>query len=148
MVWGCMSAKGVGILHRVEGNLNSEGYINILKSTLVPSGRALAGSNEFIFQKDGAPCHTSKLSLSWLAENELNILPWAPQSPDMNPIEHLWNLINSRLANKRPSNLNELWELIKAEWYSIDEATCKKLVGNMNDRVKSVIKGKGNNTRF
>ena len=60
--------------------MNSEAYIKVLENTVVPSGRALTGCNEFIFQQDGAPCHKSKLTMSWFEDGDINVLPWAPKA--------------------------------------------------------------------
>ena len=45
-VWGCITTQGVGVLRLCEGTVNSEEYINILASSLAPSGRALTGCTE------------------------------------------------------------------------------------------------------
>ena len=86
--------------------------------------------------------------MSWLNDQEFNVLPWAPQSPDLNPIEHLWGLIKVQLANKRPCNKKELWEMVQAIWYAVPPEECAKRVTNMSKRIKEVIKRKGNNTRY
>ena len=148
MVWGCMTARGVGVLRLCEGNLDSKGYIDIIANSVVPSGRALTGCNQYYFQQDGAPCHTSRLTMSWIEEQNLNLLPWAPQSPDLNPIEHLWNLIKAKLSNKRPSSREELWKLVQSEWYSVSPEDCRKRVHNMNKRVMQVLKANGGNTSY
>lgn len=60
MVWGCMSSKGVGQLHFIDGIVNAEKYIKILEENLIPSVSKLADCGENIFQQDGASSHTAK----------------------------------------------------------------------------------------
>ena len=111
MVWGCMTVNGVGIIHRIEGTLDKEKYVDIMKNTVIPSGRALAG-HDFVFQQDGATVHTAQVSMAWLKENDVQVLSWPPQSPDLNPIEHLWQFIKLKLSDFKPRN-KDLWLRIK-----------------------------------
>lgn len=62
MVWGCFSAKGVGQLHFIEGTVNAPKYIQILEEHLLTSVPMLTTFDEFIFQQDGASCHTAKIT--------------------------------------------------------------------------------------
>ncbi|KAF2899511.1 hypothetical protein ILUMI_06669 [Ignelater luminosus] len=75
MVWGSMSAKGIGKLHFIKGTVDTNKYLQILEESLVPlMEEYLTSGEDFIFQQDGAACHTSKHSLKWLNNYSMPLL--------------------------------------------------------------------------
>ena len=56
-VWGAMLYRGTGFLTPLNGNLNKNGYLDILKNSAIPSAHLLGYGDNFIFQDDSAPCH-------------------------------------------------------------------------------------------
>ena len=134
MIWGCMSAYGVGNIITVEGNVNAEMYLNILKRSVKQQGSQLIGTN-YIFQHDNAPIHTAKIIKKYLKEVKINVLEWPPQSPDLSPIENLWDHLKTRIAKHKPRNIHELREIIDEEWMKTDSNYCLKLVESMTHRI-------------
>ncbi|KAG0926484.1 hypothetical protein G6F29_013037 [Rhizopus arrhizus] len=78
------------------------------------------------------------------------VLPWPSQSPDLNPIEHMWRHLKLKLAlyEQRARGVHELWERIKIEWETFDKDICCKYIDSMPARVQAVIKAKGGNTIY
>jgi DDE superfamily endonuclease len=75
---------------------------------------------------------------------------WPAQSPDLNPIEHLWGVLKRRLARHEhpPSGIHELWERIEDDWEAIPAEECQKLIESMPRRVQAVLKAKGGYTKY
>jgi transposase len=150
-LWGCMTTKGVGHLARIDGGLDSKLYKKILKGELLDTLKYYGFEKaEIIFQHDNDPKHTSKKIQRWLRRSDLNVMRWPSQSPDLNPIEHLWAELKRRIQNRRqsPSNKKELWEAIEEEWESIPSDFCNKLIDTMPARIYDVIKAKGGHTSW
>ena len=119
MVWGCMSESGVGELVLVKGRLCASDYISLLKRALPASVRSLGLQNEYIFQQDNASCHTAKLTKNWMARERISLLDWPAQSPDLNPIEHLWDKLGRQLGCRAFPNNEELWQYLQEQWQLI-----------------------------
>uniref|UniRef100_A0AAZ3PAU8 Tc1-like transposase DDE domain-containing protein n=1 Tax=Oncorhynchus tshawytscha TaxID=74940 RepID=A0AAZ3PAU8_ONCTS len=62
------------------------------------------------------PKHTSKVVAKWLKDNKVKVLEWPSQSPNLNPIEHLWAELKKRVRARRPTNLTPLHQLCQEEW--------------------------------
>ncbi|CAK9832042.1 Transposable element Tc1 transposase [Anthophora retusa] len=148
MVWGCMSANGPGNLVFIDGTMDKIKYLNILKENLINSSEKLGVPRDFYFQQDRNPKHTAKIVQEWLIYNILHILPSPPQSPDLNPIEHLWEELDRRLRTSIITSKDTLKQNIMDAWNSITSDVTKKLVHSMENRLRAVIKAKGGPTKY
>lgn len=151
MVWGCMGWNGVGELAEVEGRMNADQYVDILDNHLLPSLEDSGiPAEDRIFQQDNDPKHTSRKAKDWMEQNDITLLDWPPQSPDLNPIEHLWQHIKSQLCQyETPAKgVWEIWERVAEVWNDIEPEVCQKLIESMPRRVEAVIKAKGGNTKY
>lgn len=149
MVWGSMSARGVGSLHFVEGIVNADKYIHILESHLKPTLEESRRTGfEFIFQQDGAACHTAKRVKIWLLENNIPLLPWVSSSPDLSPIETLWHKMKKKLRLSPARTVPELRARLQTIWDSFTPNDCQELVNTMSRRVQAVISRKGDVTQW
>ncbi|CAB4385965.1 unnamed protein product [Rhizophagus irregularis] len=147
MFWGVLGWHGVGPLIVVEGNMDSDEYVNILDNHFISWVDNYPNS---IFQQDGASCHTSTYTVWWMRTHNIPILDWVAQSPDLNPIENLWNHLDSQVRKRKPvpRSKQELIEVIQDEWRKITIETCQRLILSMPNRVKAVIKAKGGHTKY
>ena len=118
-VWGCFADDTVADLFKIEGTLKKHGYHSILQQHAIPSALCLVGPS-FIFQQDNDPKHTSRLCKGSLTKKErhgmLHQMTWPPQSPDLNPVEMVWDEMDCRVKAK---GAQHLWELLQDCWKTI-----------------------------
>ncbi|KAG1135289.1 hypothetical protein G6F38_012907 [Rhizopus arrhizus] len=99
----------------------------------------------------GGKLHKSKSTMSWLQQNKVQYInDWPPNSPDLNPIEHVWHLLKLRLSlyERKARNIDELWERVDFEWNKLDKDVCRSYIDSMPNRIAAVIKLKGRFTRY
>jgi transposase len=151
MMWGCMTWEGVGYSTRIDVRMDGDLYVRILQEELQETF-AFYGldPSEVIFQQDNDPKHTCKKAKEYFKTSHLQVLTWPAQSPDLNPIEHLWEHLKSQLAlyEEPPKGMLELWERIEVEWDKIPKKVCQNLIESMPRRVAAVIKAKGGSTKY
>lgn len=147
MVWGCFSMHGMGPIHRIEGIMDKVVYRNILQHVMLPYAEWNMPLR-FIFQQDNDPKHTAKLVKQWFEINKINVLPWPAQSPDLNPIENLWEIVESKIRTKRFSNNNDLFLEVSNIWKNMDMDIIKNLIHSMSNRCRQVIKNNGYWTKY
>ena len=75
---------------------------------------------------------------------------WPPQSPDNDPIEHLWHALKQRLQTYQepPKWIHELCERIQDEWSKIPVELCRNLISSMPSRIQALLKARGGNTKY
>lgn len=151
MVWGCMLWEGVGYACKIDGRMDGELYIKIMEDDLQASLEYYdKDPNDVIFQQDNDPKHTCKKARKWFQDHGFHVMTWPAQSPDLNPIEHLWHHLKRRLAEYEvpPRGMMEVWERVEAEWNKIEPEVCQNLIESMPRRVEAVIKAKGGYTKY
>lgn len=151
MVWGCMAAKGAGLIHRIYDRMTARSYIDILRDKLYGSFAKLEfNRRNVVFQQDNDPKHTAGITKKWIADQNITVLDWPPQSPDLNPIEHLWGILKRHVTELpgESSNFDHLWERTQEAWNNISSTTCQTLVDSMPRRIQAVIDQKGGYTKY
>ena len=150
MIWGCFVNNLLGPLVVINGKITGEAYKNLLNEHLLQFLDELEEPNNYTFQDDNARVHTARVVLKWKEEKSINSLPWPAQSPDLNPIEHVWDHLEKAVRNRvpHPKTINDLIVYLKEEWVKISPDYLKKLVESLPRRVNEVIKNKGRSTRY
>jgi len=109
-------------------------------------------STDGYFQEDNAPCHKAWIISNWFLEhgNEFTVLKCPQQSPDLNPIEHIWDVVEWELCalDVHPTNLHQLQDAFLSIWASISKECLQHLVESMLHRIKAVLKVKVGQTQY
>jgi hypothetical protein len=151
MVWGCMMWDGVGYACKIDGRMDGDLYVQILdedlRSSITHYNKSL---DNIIFQQDNDLKHTSGKAKTWFEDNDINVLPWPAQSPDLNLIEHLWDHLKRKLGEYEtpPNEILQLWERVEEDWNKIEASVCQNLIESMPRRVAAVLKTKGGYTKY
>ncbi|KAG2204440.1 hypothetical protein INT47_005231 [Mucor saturninus] len=137
----------------IDGNVDQTAYVNILASKFHPWFTKLCEKEDrdFIFQEDGASCHTGAYTTWWKNTHSIKRFDyWPAQSPDLNPIDHIWHSLEALISDKRAciNNVDDLRACLEVARNDISIDLATRLVGSMPDRCRAVIEAKGGATRF
>jgi transposase len=124
----------------IAGNLSAVHYReNILLPHLVPFLQALP---DMTLQHDNATSHTAHSVCDFLQDRNVSVLAWPAKSPDVNPIEHVWDLLDRRMRVRAilPRNVWELAGALVEEWGNISQQELANLVQSMRRRCTAVVK--------
>ena len=148
MVWGYFSRAGVGNLHFIDVTMDRFAYREILEKNLMESANNLGLGGNFVFQHDNDPKHRAVFVNDWLKKTQIEVLKWPPFSPDLTPIEHLWDELERRMKKHQPKNKDELKQYLLHQWFGIGRDVTEKLVDSVPNRLYECLKMKGYPTRY
>jgi len=131
MVWGAFSYNHRSQLHVFRQRATAVMYRDdVLHPHVVPMFAAHPQLQ--FFQQDNALPHTARGSMACLTQNNINVLPWPSLSPDMAPIEHVWDEIGRRIAaGRHPTTVAQLEQRLVFEWNHLPQAFFQTLVNSM-----------------
>lgn len=149
MVWGGISFRHKTQIVFIDGYLTADDYINdVLDSHVVPF--YAQHPDVTMFQHDNARPHSANITQEYLHAEGIDVLPWPSFSPDLNPIEHLWDQMKRRIRNRdnAPSNRIQLVQAIQEEWDNIPQRQIQNLIRSMNRRCEACITARGGHIRY
>eukprot|EP00672_Neobodo_designis_P026123 CAMPEP_0174830162 /NCGR_PEP_ID=MMETSP1114-20130205/2371_1 /TAXON_ID=312471 /ORGANISM="Neobodo designis, Strain CCAP 1951/1" /LENGTH=354 /DNA_ID=CAMNT_0016063949 /DNA_START=36 /DNA_END=1100 /DNA_ORIENTATION=- len=143
MVWGAIG-HGFRMLKILRNRTNdregfkltTESYCRIVLQGDVVNALRASGKT---FMQDGAACHTAGRTLRYLASKGVQVLEgWPARSPDLNPIERLWAILQVRVSRHSPRTIDELEAAVLEEWAAVSTATIDGVVDDFDTRVATV----------
>ena len=148
MFWGCMTRAAWGPLTVCDGTINGAKYLQLLKDIVIPEFEA-AGV-PLIYQQDNAPAHKKREVMEFLSRQAFETLNWPPQSPDLSPIEWIWNIIKMKMKalQPRPRTPATIRKAILNIWVNLDDECRIKTCDTFKERLRECIANKGGFTRF
>lgn len=149
MVWAAFSYYGRTLICWVSTKMNSEKYQELLENVLIDYYDQMP-MEDWIFQHDNAPIHTSRYVKQWLQETNISVLDWPARSPDLNPIENLWGILARKVYENgaQYSDVNSLKTAIRNAWKEIPETILHNLIFSMKNRIFEIIKNNGGSTKY
>ena len=119
----------------------------ILEPVVKDISQSMFSGKDFLFQQDGAPSHTSKLTQAWLRENIPDFIAkeeWPPYSPDLNPMDYsIWSILESKACDNSHTSIDTFMTSLNREWGKIPQETLRAAVEAFPRRLKAVIQKKG-----
>ena len=134
MFWGCFGGTKTGHLFKINGILDQAKYKQILIHHAMPSGLSIFPDSVWHFMQDNDPKHTSKTVQAYLQEKmkqrgcRMKVMDWVSQSPDLNPLELLWEESDRQVKLRKPINLAELEAAVRHVWQNMPEKKMLKLI--------------------
>ncbi|GFT34477.1 transposable element Tcb2 transposase [Trichonephila clavipes] len=141
LVWGGIVFGSRTDLHIFDaGSVNGTLYCNEI---LLPYVRLFRGAMglQFLFMDDNAPCHRTVAAKQLLESEGIERMDWPARSPDLNPIEHVWDFLGRRLANRTlpPVTIRELRLALQDEWAAMPQQLIDTLILSMGRRCETCL---------
>lgn len=150
MVWGGISVSGrTELVILNEGTITAQRYIEeVIGPHVVPYAQRIGA--RFHLMHDNARAHTARTTREAIEEAGIQVLPWPANSPDLNPIEHMWDLLKRsvRSTNQPVYNETQLINVLKSSWEQIPQETVVHLVESVPSRLQECIRKRGGHTRY
>ncbi|KAK3572207.1 hypothetical protein QTP86_026064 [Hemibagrus guttatus] len=147
LLWSMFCWETLGPAVHVDVIVTRSTYLSIVADHVHPFMETLFPDGCGLFQQDNAPCHKAEMVQEWFDDhnNQFEVLTPPPHSPDLNPIQHLWYVLDKQVRSMEapPHNLQDLKDLLLTSWCQIPQHTFRDLVESMPRRVRTVVWHKG-----
>lgn len=149
MVWGGISLGGRTDLVFLERFMTGALYLDVILQPIVVPYAATQGPS-FILMHDNARPHTSRAVRNFLEESNIRVLQWPSQSPDLNPIEHAWDMLQRRVLSigAPRDNRRNLFSALSEAWRAIPQEDLDNLILSMPRRCQAVLNERGGQTLY
>ena len=151
MVSGCISHDCKLDLVTIQGNLTCDQYIrDVLQPVVVLHFDNHPLATRPVYMDDNARPHRSRAVTAYLQSEAMTSVPWPAMSSDLNPIEHIWDMLGRRIQALEPpvQNICQLEAALNREWQQLSQQDIQHLTGGMRHRVEAVIQACGGYTRY
>ncbi|GBO01082.1 hypothetical protein AVEN_83403-1 [Araneus ventricosus] len=103
-----------------------------------------------VFMDDNSRPHRARLVRSYLESETIPQMTWPARSPDLNPIEHVWDMLGRRIAGRSvsPGPLHELQQALLQELALLPQQATNDTIASMRRRCQTCISARGYHTRY
>ena len=102
----------------------------------------------FKLQQDNDPKHKSKYFEEYFENKSIKVIEWPSNSPDLNPIEHIWAYMKNKLSGKIFKKKEDLVREVKEIWENISPEFCRRLVLSIDNRIMQVLRSNGGYSKY
>ncbi|GFX15239.1 transposable element Tcb2 transposase [Trichonephila clavipes] len=138
-----------GIMLGSRTDLHIFDYCNDI---LLPYVRLFRGAMglQFLFMDDNAPCHRTVAAEQLLETEDIERMDWPTRSPDLNPIEHVWDFLGRHLAARTlpPVTIRELRLALQDEWAAMPQQLIDPLILSMGRRCEICLAVRGDHIPY
>lgn len=148
MIWAGIWGTGRTVALQIQGTLTAARYRDeVVLPIIVPT----VHQHELILQQDNARPHVARVVMATMRNHNVRILPWPSRSPDLSPIEQLWDELGRRIYQSEtqvPTSLDSLAQRLKEEFAIIPQDTVRNLIRSVPNRLQECYQRSGGHTRY
>lgn len=150
MVWGGICLNGhTDLVVLDRGSITGMRYVEEVLHPVVRLFHGAIGEN-FLLMHDNARPHIATVVREYLESLGIEAMDWPARSPDLNPIEHAWDMLGRRIQRRQPAptTVRELEVALVEEWESIPQDSFRILIQSMPRRLQECIQARGGHTSY
>ncbi|GFX46278.1 transposable element Tc3 transposase [Trichonephila clavipes] len=149
LVWGGIFLGSRNDLHVQSVTMTGHIYRDVILEQHVRLFRGAMGT-EFLFMDDNARPHRANIVDECLQSEDITHMDWPAYSPDLNLIEHVWDMLGRRIVARQPPPTYppELWRALLDEWCNIPQDQIDNLILSMPRHCKACIASSGRHTPY